>query len=110
MRYAWSILAVCFLAAASCGPAFAGDDSTASTPATSCASGVPGSVNCVPSKDDLKQAHSAYVHGLKLQEHNHLEESFADFDRAARLAPRDTAFLSAREMTKAQLVFQHTER
>jgi Flp pilus assembly secretin CpaC len=110
MRHVWSILAVCLLATVRCVPAFAGDDSTASAPAASCASGVPGSVNCIPSKDDLKQAHSAYVHGLKLQEHNHLEESYADFDRAARLVPRDTAFLSAREMTKAQLVFQHTER
>jgi general secretion pathway protein D len=110
MRHVWSILTVCLLATVRCVPAFAGDDSTAAAPAVSCSSGTPGSVNCIPSKKDLQQAHNAYAHGLKLQEHQRLEESFAQFDRAARLVPRDTAFLSAREMTKAQLVFQHTER
>jgi general secretion pathway protein D len=76
----------------------------------SCRDGLTRSVTCVPTKDDLKQAHSAYVHGVKLQEHKQLEKSFEEFDRAARLAPRDTAFITAREMTKARLVFQHTER
>jgi type II secretory pathway component GspD/PulD (secretin) len=90
--------------------AFAGDDSTADTAKVSCSNGVPGGVNCVPTREDLKQARIAYNHGLKLHEHRQLEESFAQFDRASRLVPRDAAFLSAREMTKAQLVFQHTER
>jgi tetratricopeptide (TPR) repeat protein len=110
MRYVWFILAVCLLAAMPGVPAFAGNDSTVDSPKVSCGSGVPGRVNCIPSKEDLKQARSAYLHGLKLQDHKQLEDSFAEFDRAARLVPHDIAFLSAREMTKAQLVFQHTER
>ena len=110
MRHVWSILAVCLLATLPGVRAFAGNDSTTDTPKVSCSNGVPGSVNCVPTKDDLKQARSAYHHGVKLQEHKELEASFAQFDRASRLVPRDAAFLSAREMTKAQLVFQHTER
>ncbi len=110
MRNVRSILAVCLLASLPGLPVFAGNDSTADASKVSCGNGVPGSVNCVPTKDDLKQARSAYHHGLKLQEHKELEESFAAFDRASRLVPRDAAFLSAREMTKAQLVFQHTER
>ncbi len=110
MRCAWSILAVCLLAAMLTAPAFAGSDAAADAPKVSCSDGVPGGVNCVPTKDDLKQARSAYNHGLKLQEHQHVQESFAQFDRASRLVPQDIKFFSAREMTKAQLVFQHTER
>jgi type II secretory pathway component GspD/PulD (secretin) len=67
-------------------------------------------VNCTPSKDDLKQARNAYAHGLKLKEHHHLEEAFLQFDEASRLVSHDRMFLSAREMAKSQLVFQHTER
>ncbi len=110
MRRLWSILVVCLLAAAPGVPAFAGNDAPVDAPKVSCGSGEPGAINCAPTKDDLKQARSAYNHGRKLQEQKQLEESLAQFDRAARLVPRDIKFLSARELTKAQLVFQHTER
>src|ERR1700734_38829 len=110
MRNARSILAACLLAVMPGLPAFAGSDSTVDTPKVSCSQGVPGGVNCVPTRDDLKQARSAYNHGRKLQDQRHLEESLAQFDRAARLVPRDPRFLSARELTKAQLVFRHSER
>jgi general secretion pathway protein D len=108
MRCALSILAACFLATLAV-PSIA-DDSAPKTPIISCGNGVPGGVNCIASKSGLKQAHTAYAHGLKLHEHQHLEEAFADFEEATRLAPQDTLFLSAREMTKSQLVFQHTEK
>lgn len=107
MRRLWSILVVCLLAAM---PGIAANDAPGDSPKVPCGSGETGAINCVPTKDDLKQARSAYNHGRKLQEQQQLEESLAQFDRAARLVPRDTKFLSAREMTKAQLVFQHTER
>jgi type II secretory pathway component GspD/PulD (secretin) len=105
-----SILAICVLAAMLGALALAEDDSKSAAPAVSCASGVPGAVNCAPSKQDVKQARSAYNHGLKLQDHQQLEEAFAQFDQASRLVPQNATFLSAREMTKAQLVFQHTGR
>lgn len=108
MRRVGFIFAVCLVAALLGLPSFAGSDSTAHAPAISC--GAPGGVNCVPSKKDLKEARNAYAQGLKLQDHKRLEESFAKFDEAARLVPRDLAFLSARESAKAQLVFQHTQR
>ena len=108
MRCALSILAACFLAILAV-PLFA-DDSTVSAPIISCGNGVPGGVNCIASKNDLKQAHTAYTHGLKLREHRNLEEALAQFDEATRLAPQNMLFLSARETTKSQLVFQHTER
>jgi general secretion pathway protein D len=108
MRFALSTLAGCLLAILAV-PSFA-EESTVSAPIISCGNGVPGGVNCVASKEDLKRAHSAYTRGRKLQEHRNLEEALAQFDEATRLVPRNMVFLSAREMTKSQLVFQHTER
>jgi general secretion pathway protein D len=109
MRCALSISAVCLIAMRAGVPALA-DDSNLNVPVISCGNGVPGGVNCIASKNDLKQAHNAYSHGLKLQDHRQLEEALAEFDEATRLAPQNMLFLSAREVTKSQLVFQHTER
>jgi Flp pilus assembly secretin CpaC len=90
-------------------PVAAGDDSSAAPPLT-CHSGIPGGVSCVVSKQDLKEAHTAFVRGLKFQDRNRLEEAFAQFDEAARLVPQDPQFLTARELVKGQLVFNHVER
>ena len=110
MHRALSIPAVCLLAAVLGVPAFAGTNSLVEIPNISCGNGVPGGVNCVASKKDLKQARNAYTHGLKLNDHGRLEDALVQFNDAARLVPQDTLFLSAREVTKAQLVFQHTEQ
>ena len=110
MRPVWFILAICFLTALADVPSFAGSDSSDSSPPILCADGVPGSVNCAPSKKDLKEAAAAYARGVKLNDHKHLEEAFAQFEQASRLVPQEVKFLTAREMAKAQLVFQHTER
>lgn len=67
-------------------------------------------MNCVPSAQDLKDAHSAYARGLKLEQHNRFEEAFAKFDEASRLVPRNSQFYSAREVAKSQSVFLHTQR
>ena len=91
-------------------PAFAGDDANIETQIVSCGNGVPGGINCVPSKSDLKEARNAYSRGLKLEGHKRFEEAFSQFDEASRLVPRNTQFFSAREVAKSQLVFQHTER
>ena len=74
MRHVWSILALCLLATLPGVPAFAGNDSTTDAPKVSCSSGVPGGINCIPTKDNLKQARSAYVHGVKLQERKQVFE------------------------------------
>jgi general secretion pathway protein D len=110
MPFLRTILAVCLLAAMSGLPAYAGNDAPEDAAIISCGNGVPGGMYCAPTKDDLKQARNAYNHGLKLDRKHQEEEAFAQFDRASRLVPHDVKFLSAREMTKAQLVFQHTER
>lgn len=110
MRHVFFIPAVFLLAAMPAIPAFAGKGPSIATEVISCGNGVPGGVFCIPSKSELKEARNAYAHGLKLQDHRHLEEAFIQLNQASRLAPQDASFFSAREVVKSQLVFQHTER
>jgi len=106
-----SILVAGLMLALLASTAFAGgDDSAIAVPPVTCANGVPGGVSCITSKKDLKEARTAYSHGLKLQDHQRFDEAFAQFDEAARLAPQDPQFITAREIVKAQLVFDHVER
>jgi general secretion pathway protein D len=110
MRHARSILAVCFLGALAVLPLFAASDEPVDAPLISCGNGVPGGINCIPSKKDIKEARHAYSRGLKFEGHSHVDQAFLEFDDASRLVPRDPQFFSAREVAKSQLVFQHTER
>jgi general secretion pathway protein D len=91
------------------GMAFAVGSELAEAP-VSCGNGVPGGINCIPSKKDLKAAREAFSRGLHLENHKRWEEAFAQFDQAARLAPQNPQFVTAREMMKAQLVFDHMAR
>jgi len=120
-----SIFAAGLLAAMLALPAFAEDhtpspaassaassSSAAPDSATviSCGNGVPGGVMCNPTKEDIKEARSAFTQGVKLQRDNRLEEALDKYDQASRLDPRELKFLTARELVKAQLVFNHVER
>ncbi|MGO8795960.1 MAG: hypothetical protein ACLQLC_14150, partial [Candidatus Sulfotelmatobacter sp.] len=105
-----SIFPIGFLALSLGLPLFAATDATLDAPIISCGNGVPGGINCLPTKKNIKEAFHAYHDGLKLEDQNRLEDSFAKFSEASNLVPRDLTFLSARETTKAQLVFQHTQR
>src|SRR5438477_12618478 len=107
MRRTAFIIAVGFLAAALVRPAFAANDDP---PLISCGSGIPGGVNCILSKKELKEARSSFEKGVKLQEHRQLEEAFARFDEATRISPQNVQYLTAREVVKSQLVFNHIER
>ena len=69
-----------------------------------------GGINCIATKEDLKHARAAFDRGVKLHNQAQLEEAFAQFDEAARLAPQNVKFLIAREVVKAKLVFDHVER
>jgi len=110
MRRTAFIFAVVFLTAMLALPAFARGDDPASAPQISCGNGIPGGVNCIISKKENKEARNAFARGLKLQEHKRTEEAFVQFDEAARLVPQNPQFLTARELVKAQLVFNHVER
>ncbi|MGA1984747.1 MAG: hypothetical protein ABSG72_00645 [Candidatus Sulfotelmatobacter sp.] len=106
------MIGVGLMAASLAAFAAAGGDtsSSASAPPISCGNGIPGGVNCVVSKQELKEARKAYKSGLKLEEQQRLEDALDRFDHATRLAPQNMQFLTAREVVKAQLVFNHVQR
>ncbi len=58
----------------------------------------------------MKDARAAFAAGLKLQRQKRLDEAFDQFETAARLAPKDVDYLTARELTRQQVVFDHLER
>src|SRR5579864_7422203 len=89
--------------------AFAADDPSSITP-ISCGNGIPGGINCLVSKKELKEARSAFHEGVKLQGRRQLEEAFTQLDKAVRMAPQNPQFLTAREVVKSQLVFGHIQR
>ncbi len=101
---------VALLAMTLAPPAFAGGDDPSAPPPVACGSGIPGGVNCIVSKKEMKEAREAFARGLKLQDHQRLDEAFTQFNEATRLVPQDLHFLTARELVKAQLVFNHVQR
>ncbi len=109
MRHVIYIFVIGLLTATS-APLLASSDDPSPTPPTTCRNGVPGGVNCIVSKTDKKEAHQAYSRGLKLRDQQQLEDALEQFDEAARLVPQDTQFLAAREMMKAQLVYNHMKQ
>jgi general secretion pathway protein D len=58
----------------------------------------------------LKEAGAAFAAGLRLQRARRMEEAFDQFETAARLAPRNVDYVTAREMTRQQIVFDHLEQ
>jgi general secretion pathway protein D len=110
MRRTTFIMAMGFLAATLAMPAFGDSGNDSSAPPISCGNGIPGGINCLVSKKELKQARNAFREGMKLQDHQRLEEAFTQFNTASRLAPQNMQFLTARELVKAQLIFDHIQR
>jgi len=110
VRHKTFITAVGLLAIMPASVAVASAGDASSPPPISCGNGVPGGVNCVVSTKQLKEARYAFHEGLKFQQRQRMEEAFAQFDTASRLAPQNTQFLTAREVVKSQLVFDHIER
>jgi general secretion pathway protein D len=75
-----------------------------------CPQGSSGTPVCSPSKKELNEARSAFSKGLKLQREKRTDEAFSQFETAARLAPAEVSYVTAREMTRQQLVFDHLEQ
>src|SRR5947208_6101111 len=75
-----------------------------------CPQGSPAVPGCNPSKNELRDARNAFAKGLKLQREKRLDEAFEHFETAARLAPRDVEYVTAKEMARQQLVFDHLAR
>src|SRR5205085_2679973 len=91
-------------------PVLASADDRPIPPPIACSNGIVGSISCIASKQDRKEAHSAFARGMKLQDRGQFEAAFTQFDQASRLVPQDRQFLTARELVKAKLVFSHIER
>jgi general secretion pathway protein D len=110
MRRRSYISAVALLAAMLLVCGLVSGEETSTAPPISCANGLIGSINCLPTKKDLKEARAAFERGTRLHNHEQLEEAYVQFDNAARLAPQNLDFLTAREVVKSKLVFGHVRR
>lgn len=103
MRWGVFILAVCGVAATALSR-------NLPAPTLPCPQGSVAIASCTPSAKDLQQAHTAFALGLRLQRQRRLEEAFEQFETAARLAPREVDYLTAREMARQQMVFDRIEQ
>jgi general secretion pathway protein D len=109
MRRAAFIFGVGVLAVALGPMALATDNSAGTAPPFTCSNGIPGGVNCILTKKDLKDARKAFALGMKLEQQARLEDAFQEFDHASRMVPQNVQFLQARELVKAQIVFRHVQ-
>jgi general secretion pathway protein D len=87
-----------------------GSDQPTVSPLVSCPEGSPGAISCNPSKKEIKEAGEAFAKGLKLQREKRPDQAFDEFETAARLSPKDVEYVTAREMARQQLVFDHLTR
>jgi Flp pilus assembly secretin CpaC len=98
------------LLAATVGVSFALADERAPEAPLMCRNGVPGGVSCIATKKDRKDAQEAFKRGVKLHEHQRFEEALAQFEEATRLVPQNREYLTAREVLRSKLVFDHIQR
>lgn len=71
----------------------------------------PAGASCpTPSAEETKQAAEKFQHALKLQKSGKHEEALLAFEDAARLSPRNVEYLTAREISRQQLVYQHLQQ
>src|SRR5579864_3794138 len=108
MSFKLSILTAGLLAA-SIGASFALGDEPSPVPLT-CRNGVPGGVSCITTKKDLKDAQEAFKRGAKLHKNQRFEEALAQFEEATRLVPQSREYVTAREVLRSKLVFDHIQR
>jgi type II secretory pathway component GspD/PulD (secretin) len=73
-----------------------------------CPSGI-DEAHCNPPRHDLKEAKAAFSRGLKLQQ-SAPDRAYEEFDRASKLVPRNVEYVTARELTRQQLVSSHLQR
>lgn len=64
---------------------------------------------CGLSKKELDKARSAFDRGVKFKDSGHLPEAYDEFETAARLNPANINYLTAREYTRQQMVFNRIQ-
>jgi type II secretory pathway component GspD/PulD (secretin) len=96
-------------------PAATTASSVSEQPTTSNEKGQPASAgpcdirkaqDCGVSKQDLKKARAAFQRGNQLKASNP-EEALESFEQAVQLVPRSPEYLTAREMVRQQLAYEH---
>lgn len=75
-----------------------------------CSDQAGGSASCNVSKKVQKKAEAAFNRGLRLEKARQLDDAYLEFQSAAELNPRAVDYLTAREYTRQQLVFEHLGR
>jgi hypothetical protein len=98
------------LLAAAIGVSCAFADEGAPEPPIVCRNGLPGGVSCITTKGDRKDAQKAFKLGIKLHEHQQFKQALAQFEEATRLVPQNRDYLTAREVLKSKLVFDHIQQ
>ena len=63
---------------------------------------------CNPPRHDVKEANAAFRHALKIQKESP-DQAFEEYKRAAELVPRNVEYITARELARQQLVYNHME-
>jgi len=105
MRWAWSILAMAaMVTAAICA------EQPQNLLVLPCPQGDPAHPSCTPSRKELKEAGTAFSKALKLQKAKHPEEALDDFETAARLVPTNVEYLTARELTRQEMVSNYLKK
>ena len=77
--------------------------------ATAPAAELPPACAGCPAPRDLKAALRAFERGLKLHKSGRTGKALAEFERAARLAPRDPEYVQAREVARQAAVRAHLQ-
>jgi general secretion pathway protein D len=62
---------------------------------------------CGASKKEIKQARRDFARGLKLQQQGNSDKALEAFESAASAVPRDIEYVTAREVLRQKLVFDH---
>lgn len=75
-----------------------------------CAQGSSSNTSCDPSAADLKKAKQAFSQAIRLEKSKHFDQAYAQFDAAARLAPRNIDYVTALAVAREQLTYDHLKR
>ncbi len=105
MRWARSILLMSALAAGAFGA-----DQAQNMLILPCPQGDPAHPSCTPSKQELKEAGAAFSKALKLQKAKRADQALDYFETAARLAPTNVEYVTARELTRQQMVSEFLKK
>ena len=69
-----------------------------------------GKAECSEQKKEVKQASQAFDRGVKFSREKRHVEAFDAFEEAAKLSPKNIEYITAREVTRQQMVTEHLQK